>query len=196
MTEDSERRELPRRQQDAHNDAMAQNIAALAALVEAATLNVQALTGEVHGLRKAIVPRKAIEGEARRLARERRRGVAALAVFAVALMWMGDEHVEHCGPGTRAETAVRALVESDPGDPNVRDNIIDAVNGDGTPKFCDMSFPLHDHDGNGWPHKFNLIGMSLWGAGIAGAVYYTRDSWRPRRRLSDDEEVPRPTVSS
>lgn len=183
-----DRRSGPRRESDRYSDEMAQHLAALAAIVEATARNVQTLSDEISKLREAVVPRNVLRAEAQEVAYLRRRAVAGTLLFAVALIWTHDEHIERCSPGARAETAVQVLVEADPRDESVRDDIIAAVNGREKSKSCDVTFPLHDHDGNGWPKPYNLIGFGIWGAAAATIMYWvSRARPRPKKESHDGQ---------
>lgn len=197
MSED-ERRGDRRRQNDEHNDAVAQNIAALAAVVEATARNVHMLSDEVREMRKTIVPRSTLRRESSQIALQRRRSVVVVAVFAVTLIWGHDEHVEHCSPGARASLAIQVFLDTDytPITPRevpsaerksagvkLQEDIRRALDGDARSTFCDVSFPLHDHDGNGWPHKHNLLGMVVWGSAAGLAYLWARP--RTEKRPND-----------
>ncbi len=85
---------------------------------------------------------------------KRRRISVGLLVVIVLVIWGHDEHVEKCGPGARSEHAIEALLRDEP-----RQGVEAVAKGAGQPKFCDVTFPLHDHDGNGWPAAFNVLGL-------------------------------------
>ncbi len=97
---------------------------------------------------------------------KRRRLLVSLLAAILLTIWAHDQHVEECGPGARAEHAIEALLRGEP-----RDEVVRAVEGVGAPKLCDVTFPLHDHDDNGWPAAFNVLGVLAFLAlflGLAG----------------------------
>ncbi len=85
---------------------------------------------------------------------KRRRLLVGLLSAILLTIWAHDEHVEKCGPGARAERAIEVLLRGED-----RLGIETAARGVGAPKTCDVTFPLHDHDGNGWPAPFNVLGL-------------------------------------
>ncbi len=85
---------------------------------------------------------------------KRRRLLVGLLALIVLTIWAHDQHVEQCGPGARAEHAVEAQLRGED-----RREIETVVRGVGTPKLCDVTFPLHDHDDSGWPAAFNVLGV-------------------------------------
>ncbi len=85
---------------------------------------------------------------------KRRRLLVGLLALVLLVIWGHDEHVEKCGPGARAEHAVEAQLRGED-----RQAVETVVRGVGTPKLCDVTFPLHDHDDSGWPAAFNVIGL-------------------------------------
>ncbi len=85
---------------------------------------------------------------------KRRRLLVGLLAVVAMVIWAHDQHVEQCGPGARSQHAVEAQLRGEP-----RDEVVRSVEGVGAPKLCDVTFPLHDHDGNGWPAAFNVLGL-------------------------------------
>ncbi len=85
---------------------------------------------------------------------KRRRLLVGLLAAILLVIWGHDEHVEKCGPGARAEHAIEALLRGAD-----RQGIETAARSADAPKLCDVTFPLHDHDDNGWPAAFNVLGL-------------------------------------
>lgn len=71
------------------------------------------------------------------LDRKRRRLGWFLAAYTILVIWMHDQHIENCSPGTRL------TAESiSPG--------------------CDVVFPLHGHDTD-YPNGLTFVGLALYG---------------------------------
>ncbi len=104
---------------------------------------------------------------------KRRRLLVGLLAAILLVIWGHDEHVELCGPGARAEHAVEALLRGEG-----RQGIETAARGADAPKLCDVTFPLHDHDGNGWPAPFNVLGLLAYLALFVGLAGWLLSAYR------------------
>ncbi len=126
--------------------------------------------------RDATVPREELRLESVRTTNSRRQAVSMVLLVVVLTIFGHDQHIEHCGPGARAEAAVEALLAGAD-----RPGIEKAARGANTNKLCDVTFPLHDHDNNGYPHKYNVVGFGLYGAIAAALVVWARTPREARR---------------
>ncbi len=79
----------------------------------------------------------------------RRRGMAGLVVYAVLVIFAHDQHVEHCGPGSRAANPEPVSV------------------------LCDATFPLHGHNGP-HPSPWALLGVAGYAGGGVAVWFWTR----------------------
>ncbi len=122
-----------------------------------------------HETREATVPREELRLEKVRTTHGRRQAVSTILLVVILTILGHDQHVEHCGPGARAEAAIQALVSG-----AERPAIEEAARAAGTSKLCDVTFPLHDHDSNGWPHEYNIVGFGLYAALAAGLFGWAR----------------------
>ncbi len=104
---------------------------------------------------------------------KRHRLLVSLLAALLLMIWAHDQHVEECGPGARSEHAIEALLREEP-----RDEVVRAVEGAGAPKLCDVTFPLHDHDGNGWPAPFNVLGLLAYLALFVGLAGWLLSGYR------------------
>ncbi len=109
---------------------------------------------------------------------KRRRLLVGLLAAILLVIWGHDEHVEECGPGARAEHAIEALLRGEN-----RQGIEMAARGADAPKLCDVTFPLHDHDDNGWPAAFNVLGLLVYLALFLGLAGWLLGGYR---RMQED----------
>lgn len=95
---------------------------------------------------------------------QRRRMAVLLSLFSFFLIWFHDAHIESCSPGARAVNGIDFLLKNPP--PNdqsltgagIRQKEFERVfNTAGS--ACDVSFPLHTHNGTHWPSTKNVVGL-------------------------------------
>ncbi len=111
---------------------------------------------------------------------KRRRLLVGLLAALLLVIWAHDQHVEECGPGARSEHAIEALLRGEP-----RDEVARALEGVDAPKACDVTFPLHDHDDNGWPAAFNALGLLAFLALFIGLAGWLLAGYR---RMMEDRQ--------
>lgn len=117
-----------------------------------------------------------VEGLRAEQHRERRVRMMAVAAGGFGIIYAHDEHIEHCSPGSRVVNGIDYLITHPPkpGDtPEARQEGFTQQYND-APWFCDVSFPLHTHDGSSFPSVDNAIGMTLLGLLILGTAVYHR----------------------
>lgn len=103
---------------------------------------------------------------------------ASIALLALLLITVHDEHVERCAPGTRTAQLVESFLAGADAEQLRREGLPPA------PRYCDATFPLHDHDGNGWPRPYNALGVVFYAAVGVAVVAFVR---RPLRRPDPEE---------
>ena len=130
-------------------DALVDRLGRLDGLSE----TLDSLRQEVVGLRSDL-SRKPSNRE---LDYKRRRLAWFLIAYTVVVISLHDQHVEHCGPGTRLTQTV--------------------------PTGCDVLFPLHAHD-RGFPNEQSALGAVLYVAVLGALWVWVR---QPLRRRSDDD---------
>ena len=97
-------------------------------------------------------------------------------MFGMSLVFVFDEHVERCSPGSEVKAIVNEFLMSDPGQP-ADIEALQKIASDATPNSCGITFPLHSHDDEiAWPNKNNATGLVLYGLGISvvGAWVFRR----------------------
>lgn len=170
---------------DARNetaDAQVRAIESLAGTVEALALDVQQLRVAVD-----------VRPTAATLQHKRRQVVASLIVYGLLIIWGHDAHVEHCGPGSRAEAVIRAIASADPRqqEPLTLERVQEIVSEQQPSFICDASFPFHAHDDEGFPGPGALFGFGLYAAGGTALYLWQRGPKRPPkggRRSTDPKE--------
>ncbi len=125
--------------------------------------------------RDSTVPREELRLESVRTTHSRRQAVSGVLLVVILTIFGHDQHIEHCGVGARTEAVVNALVQGEP--PTIA--VVRAQ--DAASKWCDVTFPLHDHDDNGYPHKYNIIGFGLYGALAAALVAWAHTPREARK---------------
>ncbi len=144
--------------------------------------NVTILNKSVDSLRKRLSHRPT----AAELAFKRRRVVAAMLCCMFTIIFVHDIHVENCGPGARAEASIDAVINAPPNREPGRtlEEVQKLINQQPPRPLCDLTFPLHGHDGERFPSPGALAGGMLY---LIGAVVLYL--WaRPRRRPQPAEE--------
>lgn len=132
--------------------------------------SVDALAAQVRKLRREIDdrPTKA-QAEHRR-----RRTAAAMLVFAVALVWGHDQHIQSCSPGSNALAVLQAFADPPAGLQQARSPeeqravyraYLAAVFKAQPTERCDITAPLSSHDpAEEWPTRWNWLGFGLYAA--------------------------------
>ncbi len=141
--------------------------------------NVSALNKSADGLRERL-NRRPTGAE---LAFKRRRIVATMLVCMVTIIFVHDTHVEHCGPGARAEAAIDAIVNAPAGSspPGQTLEEVQKLTNQQPPRpLCDLTFPLHGHDGTTFPSSWALAGAMLYVIGAALLYLWTRPRPQPK----------------
>ena len=165
-----------------HSEQQVRAIETLSTLVESLALDVQQLR---------------VAGDTRPTAQQqthkRRQVVASMVIYGLLIIWGHDAHVEHCGPGSRAEAVIREIATADPlrMEPLTLDRVQEIIDAQPNTFVCDVSFPFHAHDDEGYPGSGAILGSLLYAA--AGAVLYLwqRGPKRPPkggRRSTDPKE--------
>jgi hypothetical protein len=157
--------------------------------LDALTRGVDTLTAAVLALRGEIDRRPTAESQQHK----RRQVVASLIVYGLLIIWGHDAHVEHCGPGSRAEAVIRAVAAQpvDAVEPLSLEQIQMIVEREQPTPLCDISFPFHAHDDSGFPTGWAVVGFGLYAAGGAGLYLWQRGPKRPPKggRRSTDRPV-------
>lgn len=97
----------------------------------------------------------------------RRKNFVAMLFLILGVIFLHDEHVEHCGPGAEAKAIINYVL-STPGEVEIDE--LRKVGKDATPYQCGVTFPFHAHDDEEeWPTSANLLGLALYG-GLALAL--------------------------
>lgn len=117
-----------------------------------------------------------VEGLRAEQQRERRVRVMAIAGGGVGTVYAYDQHVEHCSPGARVVHGIDYLL-SNPApsgvDPAVREQQFQHVY-DHASIWCDVTLPLHTHDGRPWPTGGDAIGIAALGLAVITTYAYHR----------------------
>lgn len=140
--------------------------------------NVLLLSRVVRHVAATSVPRPEID--------LRRRGaVIVLLLCMFSVIWIHDQHVENCSPGARVTRAVDWLL-ANPAGPGIdaaeRQRGFAEVYNQNDP-ICEVTFPLHSHDGEPWPHVGNLIGIAIYSTIALVGLGWFASAWltaRPR----------------
>lgn len=106
-----------------------------------------------------------------------------LAIFAV--VWIHDAHIEQCSPGARVTRALDYLLANPPTPTQTEEQRQEAFERvyNASPTLCEVTFPLHTHDGVQWPHGGNLLGLALYAALWLTILGWWASAWltaRPR----------------
>lgn len=131
--------------------------------------------------------RTAIESKATREETEykRRRVAALLALYGLLIIWGHDAHVEHCGPGSRAEAVIREVASTPQTEPLTLERVKEIVSAQQETTLCDATFPFHGHDDRGWPTRGAVIGLIGYSIAIGAVILYLergRRAWNRTRR--------------
>ncbi len=119
--------------------------------------DVEENTAVLAGVREAL----SLRPTGRQIEYRRRRVTAGLLLYGVAIIWAHDQHVEHCGPGARVESAAQQRSYE-------------------RPVLCDVSFPLHGHERGEFPTAWSLFGATLYGAAGVGVWTWVRRTRRDK----------------
>jgi hypothetical protein len=122
---------------------------------------VERNSDELAGVREALSSRPT----GAQIEYRRRRAVAGLILYGLAVIFLHDQHIEQCSPGARIQQAVHPEQVGGPS------------------PVCDVVFPLHPHQDR--PAGWQLLGLGLHAVGGAALVIWAQ---RPRRRAMTGEE--------
>lgn len=130
-----------------------------------------------------------VEGLRAEQHRERRIRMMYVAGGGVATIYAYDQHIEHCSPGARVVKGVDWLLThpAKPGDTPEGRQAQFEEHYDHASILCDITLPLHTHDGSAWPTGGDMVGLALLAAlGLAVAVYHR---FRTRKDFARVEAV-------
>lgn len=133
-----------------------------------------------------------VEGLRAEQARERRVRMMAVTAGVVGVTFAYDQQVEHCSPGSRVTRAVDHLIRhpSKPTDSLQQRSDAFTEHYNSASPWCDVTMPLHTHDGSDWPTPANWGGGALLGvAALATAVYHRIRTRRDFARVAEAARV-------
>lgn len=171
--------------QPANLEAVVQAVHDRNALLRRLAASVEGLARQVRSLRRDIDdrPTKAQAEHRRRVS------VLALVLFAVALVWGHDQHIQSCSPGANAQAVLQSLTKpqafnTEPRTPEESRSLYAAymrsvIEAQPTER-CDVTAPLSTHDPEEeWPTRWNLYGFGLYGL-LGGILWaWSRGPARP-----------------
>lgn len=130
-----------------------------------------------------------IEGMRAEQARERRVRMMYVGAAGVATVSLYDQHVEHCSPGARVVHGLDYLLShpAQRGETPEHRQAQFAKQYDHAPTACDVTLPLHTHDGSAWPTSADLVGMTVLAAVVLAVGVYHR--WRTRTDYANVSKV-------
>jgi hypothetical protein len=97
---------------------------------------------------------------ARQVNYQRKRTAALLLLFGFVLFFLTDAQVQHCSPGSRSEKRLNSIIGALPlktlGDLKHADESVRQ------PPYCDITYPLHNHNDGNYPSQWNLLGFGIY----------------------------------
>jgi hypothetical protein len=111
---------------------------------------------------------------------KRRLSVISLLLVIFVAIQVHDGHVESCAPGARSEAGIDYVAEAIPGEFD-SEEMQRLLSQDVSP-LCDVTFPTHSHNGEGWPTGGNILGLVLYALiALLGWVWYRKPIWDDHR---------------
>jgi len=176
-----------RKQATADRSSAAAEIEALKQELAATNILLVGLGRELQSDRVETAVR--VEGLRAEQHRERRVRMMAVVAGGVGTVYAYDQHIEHCSPGARVVNGIDWLLKHPamPTDtPESREKGF-TDHYDHTSTVCDITLPLHTHDGSNWPTGGDMIGMALLGLACLGTAIYHR--FRTNKDFARVQEV-------
>lgn len=134
------------------------------------------IMSELRAIRSELVVRPTRTEQTAR----RRASVVLLVALGFMALMVNDKHVNACSPGARSVAAVEYLSSVAPEDYSDQ-RLRELLNRD-LPATCDVTYPVEDHNSEGWPTPANLLGLALYLGLFVVLFFWMRDPLRRERR--------------